>query len=155
MSLDTVERVNAYLKTAIADTFNYYTNYDNENKNRPESNTGPQIRLFVEIGLDEQFNDGVEYIEDGTIIAQIFVEHGKSATQLHTIATQIRNAFRGPKGGLQIEPTGGQEGLLVFESIENIARGEISRKPVGRAKNQSTRMWKRLDVMITYTKYYS
>ena len=155
MSLDTVERVNAYFKSAITDTYNYYTNFDNENTDLPESNVGPQIRLFVEIGTDEQFNDGVEYVEDGTIIAQIMVEHGKNQTQLHLIATQIRDAFRGPKGGLQLEPTVGQDGVLVFESIENIARGEISRSASRRAKNQSTRQWKRLDVMISYTKYCS
>ena len=156
MSLDTIQRVNAYFKSAIADTYGYYTNYDNENKDLPESNVGPNIRLFTEVGMDEQLNDGVEYVENGVVIAQISVEHGKSISEVHTIATQIRNAFRGPDGYLQIAPTGVQEGLIVFESIENVARGEISRKPTGRrAKNQSTRMWKRLDVMLTYTKYCS
>ena len=38
MSLDTIQRVNAYFKSAIADTYGYYTNYDNENKDLPESN---------------------------------------------------------------------------------------------------------------------
>ena len=150
MSLDTVERVNAFFKAQISDTFGYYTNYDNENKNLPESNVGPQIRLFVEIGTDTQLNDAIEYQEDGIVVAQLFVEHGKSQTQLHAIASQIRNAFR----QVQLAPTGMQEGTIVFEDIENVSRGEISRKPTGsRSKNQSTRMWKRLDVMITYNKY--
>ena len=155
MSLDTVERVNAYFKSAIADTFGYYTDYATENNDLPESNTGPQIRLDIEIGIDEQLNDGVEFFEEGTVIAQISVETGKSQTSLNAIATQIRNAFRDAKGYIQLEPTGGQEGLLVFESITNVARGQISRKPVGRARNQSTRPWLRLDVMLTYTKYCS
>ncbi len=149
MSLDTVQRVNAYFKSAIADTYSYSTIYDNENKDLPQDNVGPNIRVFVEVGNDDLLSDGGEYEEDGVVIAQIEVEVGKSATQLHLIATQIRDAFRQKK----LTATGGEQGDIYFESIENVTRGEISRKPVRRARNQSTRNWKRLDVLMTYTKY--
>ena len=156
MSLDTETRVNAYFKSAIADTYNYYTNYDSENKDLPESNVGATIDVSFEDGTDEQLNDAVEYVETGTLVISIKVELGKSASQLSTISDQIKVAFRGPHGYLQMTPTGSEEGFIVFESLEKVPRGTISRKPSGRrAKNQSTRMWKRLDVMLTYTKYCS
>ena len=156
MSLDTETRVNAYFKSAVADANNYFTIYESENKDLPQSNVGPNISVSFEDGIDEQLTDAVDYSETGVFIAQIEVEVGKSSSQLSIIADQIKVAFRGPQGYLQMAPTGSEVGTIVFQSFEKVPRGEVSRKPIGRrAKNQSTRDWKRLDVMLTYTKYCS
>lgn len=152
MSLDTVTRVNKYFKDTVADPNSIFTIFEEDNERQSDGNgRGPLIRLFVEPALDTLLNDGSQFLEDGTVIAQIFVDVGESTSDQHRIATLIRDAFRQVK----LTATGGEQGDIYFQDIEMANGGQVPKANLRNNTRDKQKWWLRQDVFITYNKYCS
>lgn len=150
MSVDTIQRVNAYFKANIEDVLPVYTIYENENEGLEESASGPMVKLWVEPDIDTVYTDGGTYQEDGIIIAQIYIEQGQSTLRLHSIADSIKTAFRQVQLPPNVPTT--ENSIIAFEDIDFANRGTIDREGANRGYG-SNRPWRRWDVFITYSKY--
>ena len=144
MSVDTIERINAYFEANITDVIPVYTIFKNVNEGLPESGSGPFIKLWVEPSDDFLLTDGGQYQEDGIVIAQVFVEEGESTLILHEIMDQIKLVFR----QLQMSPTGTEIGLIAFEPMEFSNSGTVTTEDFS-----SSISWRKWDMFMPYSKY--
>ena len=152
MSYDTVIRVNAYFADTIATPNGIFTVYEELNERQPDGNgRGPMIRLFVEEATDTILNDAVEFVEEGTITAQIFVDVGESTADQHKIATTIRDAFR----QVELVAGTGEQGNIYFQDISQSSGGQVEKTILRTKRKPKQRWWTRWDVFITYQKYCS
>ena len=148
MSVDTIERINAYFKSAVADVYPVFTIYKNVNEDLPEPASGPFVNLWVEPSLDTLLTDGGNYQEDGQIIAQVRIEQGQSSLQLHSIIDAIKVAFR----QLQLAPTGLETGTINIEDIEPSNAGTVDREKASRGRGSNS-PWLQWEVCMFYSKY--
>jgi len=148
MSVDTIERVNAYFKSAVADVLPVFTIYKNVNQDLPEPSSGPFVNLWIEPSLDTLLSDGDTYQENGQIIAQVRIEQGQSTLELHRVIDAIKVAFR----QLRLEPTGLETGTITVGEIEPSNAGTVDREKASRGRG-SNRPWRQWDVFLNYSKY--
>lgn len=145
MSVDTIERVNAYFKSAVADVIPVFTIYKNVNFDLPESSSGPMVKLWIEPDLDTLLTDSNQYQEDGVVVAQVFIEEGQSTLLLHSIMDAIKVAFRQKK-------LSNSSSDIYFEDIDFSNGGSVPREQAGRGRG-SNKEWRKWDMFITYSKY--
>ena len=145
MSVDTIERVNAYFKSAVADVYPVFTLYKNVNENLPEPSSGPMVKLWIEPDLDTLLTDANQYQEDGIVIAQIFIEEGQSTLLIHKIMDAIKVAFRQKK-------LSDSSSDIYFEDIDFSNGGTVPREQADRGRGSSLE-WRKWDMFITYSKY--
>ena len=148
MSVDTIERVNAYFKSAVADVLPVFTVYKNVNQDLPEPASGPFVNLWIEPSLNTLLSDGDTYQENGQIIAQVRIEQGQSSLELHRVIDAIKVAFR----QLRLEPTGSEVGTITIADIEPSNAGTVDREKASRGRG-SNRPWRQWDVFLNYSKY--
>lgn len=148
MSVDTIERINAYFKANVADTLGLFTIYKNVNADLPEPSSGPFVNLWIEASLDTLLTDGGDYQEDGIVIAQVYIEQGQSTLILHSIMDSIKIAFR----QLILKPTGLEVGTITIEDIEPSNSGTVPREKANKGRG-SNRPWRKWDLFLTYSKY--
>ncbi len=148
MSVDTIERVNAYFKSAVADILPVFTIYKNVNDDLPEPSSGPLVKLWVEPSLDTLLTDANQYQEDGIVIFQVFMEQGQSTLLIHSIMDSIKVAFRQKK----LTATGLETGDIYFEDMDFSNSGTVDREQANRGRG-GNRPWRKWDMFITYSKY--
>ena len=150
MSLDTVTRVNAFFESVVATPNNIFTIYEELNERQSDGNgRGPIVRLFIEVGNETLSVDGIEWFEEGIVIAQVFVDVGESTADQHRIATIIKNAFR----QVRLTASASNEGDIYFQDVEMGRGGQVPKEQLRNSSNQKQRYWVKQDVFITYNKY--
>lgn len=145
MSVDTIERVNAYFKSAVADVFPIFTIYKNVNFDLPEPSSGPFVNLWIEPDLDTLLTDANQYQEDGVVIAQILLEEGQSTLLIHSVMDAIKVAFRQKK-------LSDSSSDIYFEDMDFSNGGSVTREHADRGRGSNIE-WRKWDMFITYSKY--
>lgn len=153
MSVDTISRVETFSVSDIFTPNSYIYELESLNRNYRDQMSGPYINLAVETFTDKLFATKPSQAtqrEEGVVVYEIFDRVGSGARDLYTIRDVIRDAFRDvsiPSKLKKLEPTAGQEGQIIFY--------EISQRPAVDVRRSSSRSsWRRLDVLVSYTKYY-
>jgi hypothetical protein len=146
MSQDTEVRTIALINSLIVTPNGYYMVDESLNEDLRDQGSGP----FISVGFDV-FSDHLsglkvgekQYIEEGTVIFEIFSEKGTGTRELAIIRDQIRNGMR----DYTSTPTVGQEGTIYYY--------DLNQQPVfDDFRHNSTKSWKVLRVFLNYTKAY-
>ena len=154
MSEDTIMRVEAFSKTAIFSPNSYRFVLESLNQSLRDQGSGPYINLSIETFTDIPYatSPGVAgRQEEGVAVYQIFDRMGSGKRSLYIIRDKIKSVFIDPtipSKQKKLDPAAGEHGQIVFY--------EISQRPavdVGRPTSRSS--WKRLDVLVSYKKYYN
>ena len=154
MSEDTISRIDQFSIDNIFTPNSYVYEIESLNRNYRDQGSGPYINLAVEVFTDKLFGTApgtATQREEGVVFYEIFDRIGSGTRDLYIIRDKIRNVFRDPSIPSKLkklDPTGNQEGQIIFY--------EVSQRPAVDVSRTSSRQgWRRLDVLVSYTKYYS
>ena len=146
MSVDTEERTIALINSLIITPNSYYLVDESLNENLRAQGSGPYISVSFDIFSDmlSGLKTGEkQYMEEGTVIFEIFSTTGTGTRELSIIRDKIRNAMR----DLLSTPTVGQEGTIYYF--------DISQQPVFTdQRHNSQKSWKVLRVFLNSKKSY-
>lgn len=154
MSEDTIKRVEAFSISDIFTPNNYLYELESLNQALRNQGSGPYINLSIETFTDIPYSTKPGIAgrqEEGVVVYQISDRVGSGKRSLYIIRDKIKSVFIDPtipSKQKKLEPATGEDGQIVFY--------EISQRPavdVGRSSSRSS--WKRLDVLVSYKKYYN
>ena len=153
MSEDTISRIDQFSIDNIFTPNSYVYEIESLNKNYRNQGSGPYINLAVEVFTDVPFSTkpGVAgRREEGVAVYEIFDTKGSGKRSLAQIRDKILAKFivpANPSKQRKLFPTGSEKGTITFYQISQRPAVDVSR-------SGSRHDWRRLDVLVSYTKYY-
>lgn len=149
MSYDSISRINDHYVNSVVIPNNLYTIDDDKNEGiKDDPGGGIWTKTFFEASDDIMTGQSLPklcYQERGLFTVHVFAQKGLGTLDtygLSRIATLVRNSFRNKK----LQPTGNEEGVILFESVGTRQTIEV--------ESEYSIPYMRKDIFIVYQKNY-
>lgn len=146
MSVDTITRFEDKANTDLVVGEGYYIVYASLNEDLPEQASAPFINMSVETFSDNLHGIKTgekQYFEEGVVVFNVYDEKGSGTRDIYTYRDTIRDNFR----DAYLYAGVGEEGTIYCYQISQRPPVEVEREDGGRD-------FIRLDVLVSYKKYY-